>query len=40
MAGIMSDYEKVASVSEIGPGQRLSVFVDDIPVLLIQNDDG
>ncbi|MFT4557113.1 MAG: metal-sulfur cluster biosynthetic enzyme/nitrite reductase/ring-hydroxylating ferredoxin subunit [Porticoccaceae bacterium] len=36
----MSDYEQVASVSEIEPGQRLSVFVDDIPVLLIQQDDG
>ena len=36
----MSDYEKVASVDEIDPGKRLSVFVDDIPVLLIQKDDG
>lgn len=36
----MSDYEKVALVSEIEAGQRLSVFVDDIPVLLIQKDDG
>jgi metal-sulfur cluster biosynthetic enzyme/nitrite reductase/ring-hydroxylating ferredoxin subunit len=40
MVRIMSDYEKVASVDEIKPGQRLSVFVDDIPVLLIQTDDG
>ena len=36
----MSDYEKVALVDEIDPGKRLSVFVDDIPVLLIQKDDG
>ena len=40
MARIMSDYEKVASVDEIEPGKRLSVFVDDIPVLLVQQDDG
>lgn len=40
MAKIMSDYEKVASVDEIEPGKRLSVFVDDIPVLLVQKDDG
>ena len=36
----MSDYEQVASVGEIEPGQRLSVFVDDVPVLLVQKDDG
>lgn len=36
----MSDFERVAAVSEIDAGQRLSVFVDDIPVLLVQHDDG
>ena len=36
----MSDYEQVASVDEIEAGQRLSVFVDDVPVLLVQQDDG
>ena len=40
MAKIMSDYEQVASVDELSAGQRLSVFVDDVPVLLIQKDDG
>lgn len=36
----MAEFEQVASVDEIQPGARLSVFVDDIPVLLIQHDDG
>lgn len=36
----MADFEQVATVDEINPGERLSVFVDDIPVLLVQNDDG
>lgn len=36
----MSYYERVAAVEELSPGQRLSVFVDDVPVLLIQKDDG
>lgn len=36
----MSDYERVASVDELQPGGRVSVFVDDVPVLLIQKDDG
>ncbi len=36
----MSEFEQVASVDEVQPGGRLSVFVDDIPVLLIQHDDG
>lgn len=36
----MSEYERVASVDEIQPGGRLSVFVDDLPVLLIQKEDG
>ena len=36
----MTDYERVASVDELQPGGRLSVFVDDEPVLLIQKEDG
>lgn len=36
----MAEFERVASVSEVTPGHRLSVFVDDVPVLLIQHDDG
>ena len=36
----MSEYERVASVDELQPGGRLSVFVDDEPVLLIQKEDG
>lgn len=37
----MADFEQVASVDEINPGERLSVFYDDdIPILLVQNDDG
>jgi metal-sulfur cluster biosynthetic enzyme/nitrite reductase/ring-hydroxylating ferredoxin subunit len=37
----MADFEQVASVDEINPGERLSVFYDDdIPILLLQSDDG
>ncbi|MHC4878542.1 MAG: Rieske 2Fe-2S domain-containing protein [Planctomycetota bacterium] len=36
----MSDYERVASIDELQPGGRLSVFVDDEPVLLVQKEDG
>jgi len=36
----MADFERVASVDEIQPGGRLSVFVDDEPVLLLQLPDG
>jgi metal-sulfur cluster biosynthetic enzyme/nitrite reductase/ring-hydroxylating ferredoxin subunit len=36
----MADYERVALVDELQPGQRLSVFVDDEPVLLLQLEDG
>lgn len=37
----MADFEQVASVDEIKPGERLSVFYDDdIPILLVQNEDG
>ena len=37
----MADFEQVASVDEIQPGGRLSVFYDDdIPILLTQADDG
>lgn len=35
----MSEFERVASASEIPPGGRLSVFVDDVPVLLIRIGD-
>ena len=31
---VMAEFEKVAAVSEIPPGGRKSVFVDDVPVLL------
>lgn len=36
----MTDYERVASVDELQPGGRLSVCVDDVPVLLLQKSDG
>ena len=37
----MVEFEQVATVDEIKPGERLSVFYDDdIPILLVQNDDG
>ena len=36
----MADYERVALVDELQPGQRLSVLVDDEPVLLLQLEDG
>jgi len=36
----MSDFERVASVEELQPGGRLSVLVDDTPVLLLQTQDG
>jgi metal-sulfur cluster biosynthetic enzyme/nitrite reductase/ring-hydroxylating ferredoxin subunit len=37
----MADFEQVASVDEIKSGERLSVFYDDdIPILLVQNEDG
>ena len=32
----MSDFERVASVSELSSGGRLSIIVDDIPSLLVQ----
>jgi len=35
----MADFEKVANVSEIEPGGRLSVVVDDEPVLLLRVGD-
>ena len=37
----MAEFEQVASVDEIKPGERLSVFYDDdIPILLVQSEDG
>jgi len=35
----MSDFERVAAVSEIQPGGRLSILVDDIPSLLVRIGD-
>ncbi|MBM82986.1 MAG: biphenyl 2,3-dioxygenase [Planctomycetaceae bacterium] len=35
----MADFEKVAKADDIEPGQRISVIVDDIPVLLIRVGD-
>lgn len=35
----MSDFQRVASIAEIPPGGRLSVIVDDIPVLLLRAGD-
>jgi 3-phenylpropionate/trans-cinnamate dioxygenase ferredoxin subunit len=35
----MSEFERVASVSEIAPGGRLSILVDDLPSLLVRVGD-
>lgn len=35
----MSDFERVAAVSELPPGGRLSILVDDVPSLLIRIGD-
>jgi 3-phenylpropionate/trans-cinnamate dioxygenase ferredoxin component len=35
----MSEFERVAAVSEIQPGGRLSILVDDIPSLLVRIGD-
>ena len=35
----MSEFERVASVEEIDPGGRLSIFVDDVPALLVRVGD-
>ena len=35
----MPEFERVASISEIPPGGRLSILVDDIPSLLIRGGD-
>lgn len=35
----MSEFERVASVEEIASGGRLSIFVDDVPALLIRVGD-
>jgi len=35
----MSDFERVAAVSDIPPGGRLSILVDDIPALLVRIGD-
>lgn len=36
----MTAFERVGAVDEISPGQRLTVFVDDVPVLLFQSESG
>ncbi len=35
----MAEFEKVATVGEIEPGHRKSIFVDDYPALLIRVGD-
>ncbi|MCA9082162.1 MAG: non-heme iron oxygenase ferredoxin subunit [Planctomycetaceae bacterium] len=35
----MSDWEEIAQVSQVDPGGRLSVFVDDYPALLLRAGD-
>lgn len=35
----MSEFERVASVDEIAPGGRKSIFVEDLPALLIRVGD-
>ena len=35
----MSDFERVAAVSEIAPGGRLSILVDGVPALLVRLGD-
>jgi len=35
----MSEFERVASVDEIATGGRLSIFVEDLPALLIRVGD-
>ncbi|MBM4075352.1 MAG: non-heme iron oxygenase ferredoxin subunit [Planctomycetes bacterium] len=32
----MSDFERVADVSDLAPGERLSIVVDDVPALLVR----
>jgi metal-sulfur cluster biosynthetic enzyme/nitrite reductase/ring-hydroxylating ferredoxin subunit len=36
----MSAFERVAAIDELSPGERLTVFVDDVPVLLVQEEPG
>jgi 3-phenylpropionate/trans-cinnamate dioxygenase ferredoxin subunit len=35
----MAEFEKVASISEIGPGGRKSIVVDETPALLLHVGD-
>ena len=35
----MSEFERVASVDDVASGGRLSIFVDDIPALLVRVGD-
>ncbi|GAB4137309.1 MAG: non-heme iron oxygenase ferredoxin subunit [Planctomycetaceae bacterium] len=34
-----NDFEKIANLNEIANGERKSVIIDDIPALLIRQDD-
>lgn len=35
----MAEFERVASISDLAPGGRLSILVDDVPSLLIRIGD-
>lgn len=35
----MSDFQRVAAVNDLAPGERLSILVDDVPSLLIRIGD-
>jgi 3-phenylpropionate/trans-cinnamate dioxygenase ferredoxin component len=35
----MSEFERVASVEDVPPGGRVSIFVDDTPALLVRVGD-
>ncbi len=35
----MAEFERVASVTDLAPGARLSILVDDVPSLLIRIGD-
>ena len=35
----MSDFEEIASIDEFGASDRLEVFIDDVPALLIRLND-
>ena len=35
----MAEFQEVATVDEIEPGGRKSIYIDDLPVLLVRIDD-